>query len=211
MLAAAHEADLAAARQAGLAAAFISRPLEPGPGIPGAGVAHQAVGPVRIVHHRTRRPDVTRAAPKAQIRLFRSLRRQPLDDPAAACLPGGSGSGRADHPAIPARTRRGTAAPGSRPSAAAGEHRLRRGGVVERILAGCGAYQGRRCGSDGDGDLAACLPGCELTHGLPNLVQWVGRADARGDCASLEELGDPFEVAGALPGDEHGQPLVQER
>ena len=39
MLAAAHEADLAAARTAGLAAAFISRPLEPGPGIPGAGVA----------------------------------------------------------------------------------------------------------------------------------------------------------------------------
>jgi len=26
---------------------------------------------------------VTRAVPKAQIRLFRSLRRQPLDDPAA--------------------------------------------------------------------------------------------------------------------------------
>ncbi len=39
MLAAAHEADLAAARAAGLAAAFISRPLERGPGIPGAGVA----------------------------------------------------------------------------------------------------------------------------------------------------------------------------
>ena len=39
MLAAAHEADLAAARWAGLAAAFISRPLEQGPGVPGAGVA----------------------------------------------------------------------------------------------------------------------------------------------------------------------------
>ena len=39
MLAAAHEGDLAAARKAGLAAAFISRPLEQGPGIPGAGVA----------------------------------------------------------------------------------------------------------------------------------------------------------------------------
>jgi 2-haloacid dehalogenase len=39
MLAAAHEADLAAARAAGLAAAFISRPLERGPGISGAGVA----------------------------------------------------------------------------------------------------------------------------------------------------------------------------
>jgi len=39
MLAAAHEADLAAARKAGLAVAFISRPLEQGPGIPGAGVA----------------------------------------------------------------------------------------------------------------------------------------------------------------------------
>jgi 2-haloacid dehalogenase len=39
MLAAAHEADLEAARKAGLAAAFISRPLEPGPAIPGAGVA----------------------------------------------------------------------------------------------------------------------------------------------------------------------------
>ena len=39
MLAAAHEADLAAARTAGLATAFISRPLERGPGIPGAGVA----------------------------------------------------------------------------------------------------------------------------------------------------------------------------
>ena len=42
MLAAAHEADLAAARKAGLAAAFISRPLERGPGIPGAGVATRA-------------------------------------------------------------------------------------------------------------------------------------------------------------------------
>jgi 2-haloacid dehalogenase len=39
MLAAAHEGDLAAARKAGLATAFISRPLEQGPGIPGAGVA----------------------------------------------------------------------------------------------------------------------------------------------------------------------------
>jgi 2-haloacid dehalogenase len=39
MLAAAHEADLEAARNAGLATAFISRPLERGPGIPGAGVA----------------------------------------------------------------------------------------------------------------------------------------------------------------------------
>jgi 2-haloacid dehalogenase len=39
MLAAAHEADLEAARKAGLATAFISRPLERGPGIPGAGVA----------------------------------------------------------------------------------------------------------------------------------------------------------------------------
>ena len=72
MLAAAHEADLAAARTAGLAAAFISRPLEPGPGIPGAGVACQAVGPVRIVHYRTRRPDVTHATPKVQTRLFRA-------------------------------------------------------------------------------------------------------------------------------------------
>ena len=39
MLAAAHEADLAAAREAGLATAFISRPWERGPGISGAGVA----------------------------------------------------------------------------------------------------------------------------------------------------------------------------
>jgi 2-haloacid dehalogenase len=39
MLAAAHEADLAAARKADLATAFISRPLEQGPGVPGAGVA----------------------------------------------------------------------------------------------------------------------------------------------------------------------------
>jgi 2-haloacid dehalogenase len=39
MLAAAHESDLAAARTAGLATAFISRPLERGPGITGAGVA----------------------------------------------------------------------------------------------------------------------------------------------------------------------------
>lgn len=42
MLAAAHEADLAAARKAGLAVAFISRPLERGPGVPGAGVATQS-------------------------------------------------------------------------------------------------------------------------------------------------------------------------
>jgi 2-haloacid dehalogenase len=42
MLAAAHEADLAAAGRAGLAAAFISRPLEQGPGVPGAGVATQS-------------------------------------------------------------------------------------------------------------------------------------------------------------------------
>jgi 2-haloacid dehalogenase len=41
MLAAAHEADLEAARTAGLAVAFISRPLEQGPGVPGAGVATQ--------------------------------------------------------------------------------------------------------------------------------------------------------------------------
>jgi 2-haloacid dehalogenase len=37
MLAAAHEADLAAARTAGLATAFIARPLEHGPGMAGAG------------------------------------------------------------------------------------------------------------------------------------------------------------------------------
>jgi 2-haloacid dehalogenase len=42
VLAAAHEADLAAARRSGLATAFISRPLEQGPGIPGAGVATQS-------------------------------------------------------------------------------------------------------------------------------------------------------------------------
>ncbi len=42
MLAAAHESDLTAARTAGFAAAFISRPLEHGPGIPGAGVATQS-------------------------------------------------------------------------------------------------------------------------------------------------------------------------
>jgi 2-haloacid dehalogenase len=39
MLAAAHEDDLAAAREAGLATAFISRPLERGSAIPGAGTA----------------------------------------------------------------------------------------------------------------------------------------------------------------------------
>jgi len=65
MLAAAHEADLAAARKAGLAAAFISRPLERGPGIPWARHCHPPVGPVRIVHYRTRRPVVIRAAPKS--------------------------------------------------------------------------------------------------------------------------------------------------
>lgn len=42
MLAAAHEADLTAARTAGLAAAFISRPLENGPGVPGAGLVTQS-------------------------------------------------------------------------------------------------------------------------------------------------------------------------
>jgi 2-haloacid dehalogenase len=42
MLAAAHEADLAAARRAGLAAAFIARPREQGPGKPGVGVATQS-------------------------------------------------------------------------------------------------------------------------------------------------------------------------
>ncbi len=42
MLAAAHEADLAAAGKAVLAAAFISRPLERGPGIPGAGIATES-------------------------------------------------------------------------------------------------------------------------------------------------------------------------
>jgi 2-haloacid dehalogenase len=42
MLAAAHEGDLAAARKAGLAVAFISRPLERGPGIPAAGIATQS-------------------------------------------------------------------------------------------------------------------------------------------------------------------------
>jgi FMN phosphatase YigB (HAD superfamily) len=62
MRAAAHEADLEAARQAGLAAAFISRPLERGPAIPGAGgVATKPWGPVRIVHHRTRRSLVIHA------------------------------------------------------------------------------------------------------------------------------------------------------
>ena len=39
MMAAAHEADLAAARQTGLATAFIARPLEHGPGVAGAVVA----------------------------------------------------------------------------------------------------------------------------------------------------------------------------
>ncbi len=45
-------------------------------------------------------------------------------------LPGGSGSGRAGRPVIPARTQHWRAAPGSRPSAADGEHRLRRGGAA---------------------------------------------------------------------------------
>jgi hypothetical protein len=34
--------------------------------------------------------------------------------------------------------------------------------------------------SDGDGDLPSCLSGFEVSHGLGYLVQWVGRADARG-------------------------------
>jgi 2-haloacid dehalogenase len=45
MLAAAHKADLTAARKAGLAATFISRPWSEGPGSPGRR-CHQAVGPV---------------------------------------------------------------------------------------------------------------------------------------------------------------------
>jgi hypothetical protein len=50
-----------------------------------------------------------------------------------------------------------------------------------------GARQGRRrCCSDGDGDLPARLPGCELAHGLPDMVQGVGRADVRGYRAGLE-------------------------
>jgi hypothetical protein len=86
-----------------------------------------------------------------------------------------SGSGRAGRPVTPARIPRGWAAPGSRPSAADGEHRLRRGGA-----AGCpgpafpgppgwrrrGLVRGSRAEADGRVARAPVLVGLVLAYPL---------------------------------------------
>jgi catechol 2,3-dioxygenase-like lactoylglutathione lyase family enzyme len=71
-------------------------------------------------YKRSLSPDVPRhRARLGSLVTARAVRRS------SRCLPGRSGSGHADRPVTPARTRRGTAAPESRPNAAAEEHRLR--------------------------------------------------------------------------------------
>src|SRR5450755_206625 len=75
----------------------------------------------------------------------------------------------------------------------------------------CGYGSRRRDRSGGDGDLASCFAGFEVTHGLGRLVERVGRADAWRHLPCLDEAGEPVEVAGALLGGDHGQPLAQER
>ena len=58
--------------------------------------------------------------------------------------------------------------------------------------------------------LPSCRAGVEVAHRVGCLVQRVGPVDARGHRAGLDEVGEPLQVAGALLGDEHGQPLVDE-
>src|SRR3954449_5535178 len=64
--------------------------------------------------------------------------------------------------------------------------------------------------SDGDDDLSPYVAGVQLAHGVPGLVQRVGSIDAGGDVIGLDELGEPFQVAGTLLGDEHGKALAQD-
>lgn len=64
--------------------------------------------------------------------------------------------------------------------------------------------------SGGDGDLAACFPGVEITHGLGYLVQRVAPVDARRQLAGFDELGEPFQVGGAFLTQDGGQPLAHE-
>jgi len=64
--------------------------------------------------------------------------------------------------------------------------------------------------SQGDGDLAADLPGRKSAHGLGNLVERVGPADARGDLAGVDECAEPVQVAGSFLVDEVHEPLAEE-
>jgi hypothetical protein len=65
-------------------------------------------------------------------------------------------------------------------------------------------------GSHGDDDLAAGVACFERPHGLGDLPQRVGPADAWPELAGLDELPQDLQVLLALLRDQHPQPLAHE-
>ena len=55
------------------------------------------------------------------------------------------------------------------------------------------------------------MSGVEVTHGIPHLVERVRPLNAWRHPLGLEEGREPFEVAGALLGSEHGEALTHEQ
>ena len=64
--------------------------------------------------------------------------------------------------------------------------------------------------SDGDDDLAASVACFERPHGLGDLTQRVGPADARGELAGLEQLPQGLQIFLVLLGGQHPQTLAHE-
>jgi hypothetical protein len=64
--------------------------------------------------------------------------------------------------------------------------------------------------SDGDDDLAASVARFERPHGLGDLTQRVGPADARGELAGLEQLRQGLQVFLVFLGGQHPQTLAHE-
>ncbi len=77
-------------------------------------------------------------------------------------------------------------------------------------LLGAAATAARRR-LDGDGKLSSGYPGFEVAHGVGDVVQPVASVDVRRHHARLDELGEPFEVAGPLLGNEVGHSLAHKR
>jgi hypothetical protein len=75
---------------------------------------------------------------------------------------------------------------------------------VHSVYAGTGS-------SGDDGDLASCIAGYQVAHGLWHPVQRVGPVDARRQLAAFDEFGEPFQIGGALLAHDAGEPLAHEQ
>ena len=71
-----------------------------------------------------------------------------------------------------------------------------------------GAYAAE---ADGDGDLAAHVPGFELAHGVGDPAQRAGPADDRHDLAGLEQLPQALEVRRGDRREQRAERLAHER